>query len=74
MDPSSTYHDSQSGGTRARRRRILASFGQDNEPVHRHPIRRRRRDVLRRRAVYAIAVIVILALVFELVAIVVTRR
>jgi uncharacterized membrane protein len=70
----STYDHSQSGGTRDRRRRILASFGQDNEPVHRHPVRRRRRDVVRRRAVYAIAAIAILVLIFELVAIVVTRR
>jgi len=73
LDPSSTYDTSQSVGTRDRRRRILASFGQDNEPVHRHPIRRRRRDVLRRRAVYAIAAVAILVLAFELVAIVVTR-
>ena len=68
------YDNRQPGGSRDRRRRILASFGQEVEPVGRRPLRRLRRNVLRRRAVYAIGGLAVLAVLLELVAIVVMRR
>lgn len=65
---------SHSGGTKKRRPEILASFGRDEMPGRRHPLRRGRRDVRRRRVVYAFAAIAVVALLVELVLIVLMRR
>ena len=66
--------NSHPGDTRKRSREILVSFGRESIPPRGHPLRRLRRGVLRRRAVYAIAAITVLALMFESAAIVVMRR
>jgi hypothetical protein len=68
------YDNSRPGGTRKRRREILASFGREDGSAGRHPLRRLQRDVLRRRAVYAVTAIAVFALLLELVAIVVMRH